>query len=227
MKRPSSIRTILFDLDNTLIDRDHAMKQGIRHWLKDQDTVHEAEMDQELERILEKDNSGYNDRSFFCEWLSSEYAAGDAKADKGLLRELQELTISYLQPDPEILNAVQQLKQHYQLVIATNGSQYVQQKKITQTQLDTAFLPGHIYISEMLGHEKPEPGFYHRILESIAKDPEQCLMIGDNYLNDIEAARNCGLYTCWIDHKRSGKIHDADKTFTNISETVQWLQASI
>lgn len=225
MKLPLTIDTVLFDLDNTLIDRDCAMKQALRHWLKDRRAVDEAEMDQELERILEKDNSGYSDRSFFCEWLLSEYSIPDAKAHKGLLRELQELTISYLQPDPEILNILQQLKQRYQLVIATNGSQYVQQKKIMQTKLDAAFLPEEIYISEMLGHEKPESGFYHKILESIGKNPEQCLMVGDNYVNDIEAARNCGLYTCWIDHKRSGKIHDADKTFANINETAQWLQA--
>ncbi len=225
MKTPLTIDTILFDLDNTLIDRDQAMKQGLRHWLKAQGRVNEAEMDQELERILEKDNSGYSDRVLFCEWLSRKYATGDAKAHKDLLRELQELTISYLQPDPEILNILQQLKQRYQLVIATNGSRYVQQKKIMQTKLESVFLPEYIYISEMLGHEKPESGFYHKILESIRKNPEQCLMVGDNYVNDIDAARNCGLYTCWIDHKQSGKIYDAGKTFTNISETAQWLQA--
>lgn len=65
MNLPLSINTVLFDLDNTLIDRDGAMKEAVRHWLKDEGTVDETAMNKALERILEKDNSGYADRDFF------------------------------------------------------------------------------------------------------------------------------------------------------------------
>lgn len=228
MKLPSSIDTILFDLDNTLIDRDCAMKEAVRHWLKHQGTVSETAMNKELERILEKDNSGYTDRQFFCEWLSDNYGNDDtktAKSYKEVLRDLQELTISYLQPDAGILDILQQLEQQYLLGIATNGSQYVQQKKIAKTKLDTTFLTNQIYISETLGHQKPDPGFYHKILQTIGKNPEQCLMVGDNYVNDIEGARHCGLYTCWIDHRRSSEKGPADTTFNEMTEVLQWLRA--
>jgi len=229
MNLPLSINTVLFDLDNTLIDRDGAMKEAVRHWLKDEGTVDETAMNKALERILEKDNSGYADRDFFCEWLCDEYAGAGTRASKTprqVLRELQELTISYLQPDAEILNTLQQLKKKYQLLIATNGSEYVQRKKIAQAKLDTTGLIDQVYISETLGHRKPDPGFYHHILETTGKNPEQCIMVGDHYMNDIEGARHCGLFTCWIDHRKSSEGKSADFRFNHTTEVTQWLKAS-
>lgn len=230
MKLPSTIQTILLDLDNTLIDRDRAMKEAVWHWLKNQGTIDDISMKTELDRILEKDDSGYTDRDLFCEWLCGNYANANTKAGKTereVLRDLQELTISYLQPDPEILETLYHLKQQYQLVIATNGSQYIQQKKIAQTKLDSLFSTDQVYISEMLGHQKPSFGFYHQILIATGKSPEQCIMVGDNYVNDIEAARQCGLHTCWIDHRRSSEKKSADRTFNHITELRQWLRVSI
>ncbi len=227
MKLPLSIDTILFDLDNTLIDRDRAMKEALRHWLKDQGTINETAINKELERILEKDSSGYSDRQFFCEWLSDNYGNEDTKTAKSfteVLREVQELTISYLQPDPGILDTVRQLGQQYLLGIATNGSEYIQQKKIARTKLDSTFLKNQIYISETLGHQKPDPGFYQKILQAIGKSPEQCIMVGDNYVNDIEGARLCGLHTCWIDHRRSSEKRPAGITVNHIREALQWLR---
>lgn len=230
MKLPEGIDTILFDLDNTLIDRDGAMKEAIAHWLKTQGTVDETTKNKELERILKNDNSGYTDRDVFCEWLCDEYGSVFTRKTKTLrqvLRDLQELTISYLQPDTEIQNILQQLKQQYKLLIATNGSEYVQRKKITQTKLYSLFLPAQVYISEMLGCQKPDTGFYHAILKTIGKSPEQCIMVGDHYVNDVEGARHCGLFTCWIDHRKLSEKKSADFMFNHITQVTQWLKASI
>ncbi len=230
MKLPSTIQTILFDLDNTLIDRDRAMKDAVRHWLKNQGTIDEEDIETELNRVLEKDNSGYTDRDLFCEWLLSGYANAATKASQTaseILRALQELTISYLQPDPDILDTLQQLEQQYQLLIATNGSQYVQQKKMAKANLDSVFSADRIFISEALGHQKPDPAFYMKILKAIGRDPAQCLMVGDNYINDVEGARHCGLYTCWIAHRKASGKKSADMTFNHITEARQWLRESI
>lgn len=226
MKLPSGIQTILFDLDNTLIDRDAAMKEGIRHWLKSQNTVDENDLDSVTLDVLKKDNSGYTDRQEFCEWLLNNYANRHTKstiAPKDLLKEIQEVMISYMEPNPELLSVLKQLKVMYRIVIATNGSEYVQQKKIHQTKLDTVFLPDQVYISEKIGYSKPERGFYKGILDELKQTPGQCIMVGDNYINDIEGARHCGMFTCWIDHKRSALKHSADIIFKSINETTQWL----
>jgi HAD superfamily hydrolase (TIGR01662 family) len=227
LKIPSTIKTIFFDLDNTLIDRDGAMKAGMEHWLKTQGTVHEANVDTELGIILEKDNSGYTDRYLFCDWLLDTYAnnATKAKTHLELFRELQELTISYLQSNPQLISVLEQLRLKYRLMIATNGSQYIQQKKIAQSKLDSLFLPEQVYISENIGYNKPQAGFYEHILKSLNTTPEECLMVGDNYANDIEGAKHCGLYTCWIDHKQTSAINTADLIFKNSIETAQWLLA--
>jgi putative hydrolase of the HAD superfamily len=219
----------LFDLDNTLIDRDRAMKEAVRHWLEGQETVGEAKMYTALEHILEKDNSGYADRDRFCAWLCDEYAnvrTKTIKTPREVLRDLQELAISYLQPDAEVLETLHQLKQQYQLAIASNGSRYIQQKKIAQAGLGDVFLSDRIYISETLGQQKPDPGFYRQILETLGKRPEQCIMVGDHEVNDIEGARHCGLHTCWINHKgSSGKPEGL--MFNHMTEARQWLRGSI
>jgi len=228
MKLPSAIHTILFDLDNTLIDRDAAMKAGIKEWLKTEGMMGESKLDAEIFSILEKDNSGYTERSVFCEWLLHKYGndhSKNTKNHKDILREIQELTISCLQPDFQVLSILEKMKSDYRLVIATNGSSYIQKKKIAKTKLDSLFPADQVYISENIGHSKPEGEFYEHILNALSTSPEQCLMVGDNYSNDIEAAKKCGLLTCWIDHRSTLQKNTADITFNTILEKAQWLRA--
>ena len=75
------------------------------------------------------------------------------------------------------------------------------------------FLPNEVYISERIGHSKPGKEFYEYILNSINVKPEECMMVGDNYSNDIKGAKQCGIFTCWVDHKETSVKTTADIAF--------------
>ncbi len=45
---------------------------------------------------------------------------------------------------------------------------------------------------------KPQPAYYREILAAVGLPPDQALMVGDDWRNDITAAAAAGLHTYWI-----------------------------
>lgn len=78
---------------------------------------------------------------------------------------------------------------------------------------------------------KPQPAYYREILTRIAVSPEQAIMVGNDWLNDIEPAARLGLHTYWVN--RSGDtpeqpdVVDAYGTLDSLYERVAggWLDA--
>ena len=96
MKLPSTIDTLIFDLDNTLIDRNTAMKLSVHAWLKNQQTIDENKIETETNNILLQDHSGYNNRTSFCNWLIEHYGNEETKNTKSahdVLKEIQKMMI--------------------------------------------------------------------------------------------------------------------------------------
>ncbi|MFN2188876.1 MAG: HAD family hydrolase [Candidatus Promineifilaceae bacterium] len=58
---------------------------------------------------------------------------------------------------------------------------------------------------ENMHASKPWPDYYEEILRTIGVDPEEAVMIGDDWSNDIEGASAAGLYTYWIDSSTTGE----------------------
>ena len=228
MKLPSTIDTLIFDLDNTLIDRNTAMKLSVHAWLKNQQTIDENKIETETNNILLQDHSGYNNRTSFCNWLIEHYGNEETKNTKSahdVLKEIQKMMITFIQPNQEINNSLKQLQQQYLLVLASNGSNHIQQKKIKKANLNSIFSAKHIYISEAIGYSKPDVRFFNHILLSIDKKPKQCLMIGDDFLNDIKGAKTYGIYTCWIKNGVQQSDHSADIILNQTIDINQWLKA--
>ncbi|MEZ4515777.1 MAG: HAD family hydrolase [Chloroflexota bacterium] len=45
---------------------------------------------------------------------------------------------------------------------------------------------------------KPHPAYYQEILDDIGTKPEEALMVGDDWKNDIVPAGSLGVYTYWV-----------------------------
>ncbi|MFB6355702.1 MAG: HAD family hydrolase [bacterium] len=52
-----------------------------------------------------------------------------------------------------------------------------------------------LFISSELGVEKPDPGIYQRVLESMDATPSETVMIGDEIGDDMKPAREVGMNT--------------------------------
>jgi HAD superfamily hydrolase (TIGR01549 family) len=51
---------------------------------------------------------------------------------------------------------------------------------------------------EVMHAAKPDCRYYREILEHIGRSPDECIMVGDDWGNDIEPAMKAGLQVYWI-----------------------------
>lgn len=82
--------------------------------------------------------------------------------------------------------------------IVTNGVSYVQKKR-----LKNSVLQGYItalFVSEEIGYEKPEPGFFSEVQKQIGGN-KNYLMIGDSLQADIFGGIRQGYCTVWYNPK--------------------------
>lgn len=108
---------------------------------------------------------------------------------------------------PGGLEAVKALKGIVKQYAVTNGTLVAQQKKLAASGLDK-LLDG-VFISDVIGIEKPNIGFFHAVWESIgAYDPNEVLIVGDSLTSDIKGGNNAGIKTCWFNPNRAPAPED-------------------
>ncbi len=223
-----SIHTLIFDLDNTLIDRNGALRLGLQGLLKS--VYAEPERQTAIEDIMQYDNWGYTGRTEFCSWFLHTYGKGEfgKLTPKAFLKVLQVMIVQRIQPNIEVNTVLHSLNNHYQLVLATNGGSNIQRAKLRQAALESFFQSQAIFISGEMDCEKPDPLFFQKIMQKLQLDPGSTLVIGDSLIHDIQGAAACGLFTCWVSHGREG-LEDIqpNMVITNITETVKWTKQLI
>jgi len=64
--------------------------------------------------------------------------------------------------------------------------------------LDRHFAPGTIVLARDIGLPKSDPAFYRGAVAKLGFRPEEAVMIGDNYENDVVAAKKAGLKAIWF-----------------------------
>jgi putative hydrolase of the HAD superfamily len=224
-----SIHTLIFDLDNTLIDRNAALRAGLQILLK-MWGYREPERQTVLDDIMQYDNWGYTNRDEFCSWLLHTYGKGESRrlTPQAFLKVLQVMTVQRIQPDSQVQAALHSLNNQYQLVLATNGGSKIQRAKLRQAELESFFQPEAIFISGEMDCEKPDPLFFQKIIRKLQLDPGSTMVIGDNLIYDIQGAAACGLFTCWMSHGREGlEGIQPNMVITNITEAAEWTRQLI
>jgi len=92
---------------------------------------------------------------------------------------------------PEAIETLEYLLERYELHIITNGFQEVQDVKIRNSNLEQYFK--HIFVSERVGHQKPQREMFLHAMEATGATAEDSLMIGDNMQTDIVGAKSVGM----------------------------------
>lgn len=196
----SDIKAILFDLDNTLLDRASAVSYYFETLLKR--AVPERSpvaVQQTLEEILDYDRLGYTEGSVFFQWLADQHFPQETAQQ--IWNDFAETMPRSIQPDPNCLSLIEQLQQQYALAVVTNGSAKVQRAKLKAAHIDQYIK--HIVISGETEFEKPDPELFHLALQSLAVTSDQALYIGDHPQADVAGAINAGMQACWISLNRT------------------------
>ena len=95
---------------------------------------------------------------------------------------------------------IQALKGKVLQCAVTNGTKVAQDRKLKNSGLEQEF--DHIFISEVVGIEKPNVGFFDLVFEKIGEfSREEVLIVGDSLTSDIRGGINAGIKTCWYNPK--------------------------
>ena len=91
-----------------------------------------------------------------------------------------------------VVDVLEELSKKYRLFIASNGMNQVQIKRLKKAGIYDYF--EKIYISEIIGYNKPDKEFFEYIIQDIKDDNrKEYIMIGDRYDTDIMGAKKAGI----------------------------------
>jgi len=216
-KSKNKLKAVLFDLDDTLFDRDKSQIEIIRTIVnKYKDLFKGIEEEKIIKTFLESDRiatkefeDGGNidevrvmrsERFFEMLGLSTELA--------------NEMTTIYLNLYPTLNIPVENaelvlknLEEKFQLGIVSNGSLEIQNSKLETLNIKHYF--ECIILSEEVGFRKPDPRIFWVATNSLSVDSNECLYIGDLIEVDVLGAKNAGMLSCWF-NRREAQIAESN-----------------
>ncbi|MGM9615017.1 MAG: YjjG family noncanonical pyrimidine nucleotidase [Oscillospiraceae bacterium] len=100
---------------------------------------------------------------------------------------------------------IESLRGRVKQYVVTNGTVVAQAKKLERSGLG-ALLDG-AFISDQIGAEKPSKVFFDAVFATIGRqEPDEVIIVGDSLTSDMRGGCNAGILTCW--YNPQGKIND-------------------
>ena len=94
------------------------------------------------------------------------------------------------------LAVIRSLKGRVKQYVVSNGTVAAQTKKLSRSKIGE--LMDGVFLSEKLGVEKPNAGFFEKVFSVIRPDAlSHVMIIGDSLTSDIQGGINAGIRTCW------------------------------
>jgi putative hydrolase of the HAD superfamily len=201
-----AVRAVLFDLDNTLADRDSAFAAWARWFARERlglsDGVSIAEI---VTDLIALDAGGRAPKDAMFRALKERHVGLTEPVD-ALVAAFREQLLAHLPPlDPaagRLLAALADARVPWGIVSNGSSSQLL---KIRKLELDA--LAGCVVISEIVGARKPDPAIFRAAAEHLGVAPADVLFVGDHPEADVLGAAGAGMQTAWL---RRGQPWPAD-----------------
>ena len=198
------IKTLLWDIDGTLLDFSKAEEYGIRKCF---DIFGLGECTDEMLLRYSKINRKYWEKLERNE-ITKQQVLTDRfveffKAENIEFNDVDKFNDEYQMrlgdksfPCDNALETVMALKGKYKQYAVTNGTIIAQQRKLKQSGLIDIF--DDIFISDEIGFEKPSVEFFDAVQEKIGMfKKDEVMIIGDSLTSDIKGGNNAGILCCW------------------------------
>ena len=198
------IKRIIFDLDDTLIPWDNNYFKGFIPVMKEYGVIDSKEDILKFVKAIddyEKFNNKY-DEKIFVEYMNE-------MLNKNISEDFYNKLNAYFQIC--VPKEIEYLKSKYELVVLTNFFEELQIKRLENYGIKNYFvniIGGNKYI-------KPHKQSY--LMACGEHNPSECVMIGDNYINDVEGATQNGLQAIYLNLKNK----EVDKEITSISNLAE------
>lgn len=199
------IKAILWDIDGTLLNFEMSEKYAIRKCFE---IFELGECTDEMLAQYSRINRTYWERLEKGELTKQEVLVGRFKE----FFERQGLPVEKAEPfnneyqvrlgDKAFYNddgeqLVKQFKERgIKQYAVTNGTLIAQQRKLKLSGLDK-LLDG-AFISDVIGIEKPNIGFFDAVWKEIGSyEKDEVMIVGDSLTSDIQGGNNTGILCCW------------------------------
>ena len=197
------IDTLLFDLDNTLLDFDKAEANALTKALGDAGMTVTEEMLSRYNKInlaqwklLEQGRMTREEikiRRF--KLLFQEF---DIKASPQEVARHYQIYLGqghyFIEGAEEVL---QKLSKKYRIYLVTNGTLSVQRGRLKSSGIEK-YLQG-VFISEEIGYNKPSKEYFEKCFSKIPDfKKENTVIIGDSLSSDVQGGINAGIKTIWF-----------------------------
>lgn len=213
------MKAILFDLDNTLINRTHSIRKAREIIVRfDFPDISDDECNKILDDFHSWDPFGYASHFLLFKRYVDTYHPRliDVKEKVNFLVYNQG---HFSVVADHVVSTLKQLKKHYKLGIVTNGNSYGQRLKMQQAFGDALSLFDVIVVSGDKGIHKPHPDIFLEAAHALDLPCEAILFVGDNVVNDIQGALNVGMQATRINFLGLSKQTDV-KEISSIVELI-------
>lgn len=226
------IKTLLWDVDGTLLDFGRAEDYGIRKCFEvfkigectDEMLARYSAINRKYWEALERGELTKSQvlRERFEEFFKTEGIEFDKIDDFN--DEYQIYLGDKVFFCDNALETVTALKGKVKQYAVTNGTIIAQQRKLTQSGLIEIF--DDVFISDKIGYEKPSVEFFNAVQEKIGKfSKDEVMIIGDSLSSDMKGGNNVNILCCWYNpHKSENKYGvKIDFEISDISEALKIL----
>ncbi|MCP4584246.1 MAG: HAD family hydrolase [candidate division Zixibacteria bacterium] len=205
-KKLTKIKAILFDIDDTLFDRNIAQSQMLELFKREYVDIF-SDIDEHMINTAFLEADRYSTEAFFATGLVDSVRIKRFEIFLAMLGIEQEHARSmlnlyldnYAKVDAEMEGAkavLKKLAEKYQLGVISNGLAKAQYQKLDSIGIKNIF--ESITISEEVGLQKPDPRIFWKAGSGLDRKPEECLYVGNSYNIDILGAIAAGMASCWF-----------------------------
>lgn len=213
-------KTLLFDLDGTLLDFKEAQRFAFFATLKSIGLSPSEEMlcrydslNNKLWLMLERGEITRK-RLFeirFAEFFLSE---GLTEIDSAEVQNIymQNLALG-CHLTKHAYSTLCTLSRNFRLCVITNGVSMTQRRRIKDAKIENFF--SHLVISEEIGFEKPDKRYFKAAADiCMIDDIKSALVIGDSISADIAGGNAFGFDTCWYNPEQKPCCEGISPTYT-------------
>lgn len=211
------IKAIIFDLDNTLIDRQKAFREMLLrkfHLLfNDENQINDMVND-----IMKWDDNGTVERIVVFNKWAEKYnvtCISPEELDKQWSNESGSIAFLY----DDVKDTLEKLKKKYKLAILTNGNTASQRRKLNTINIYD--LLDYTLVSSEVNMKKPDIKLFEYTAKQLNVKPNECVYVGDNYQIDVLGSRNANMQPIFV--SRKDEKYDDVTTIKEISELLNIL----
>lgn len=199
--------TLLFDVDNTLLDFDANEKESFHSMILELGETYTDELYQTYKRLNTRLWKRIERKELSIEEVvNSRFAILMKEYGREIDgRQWEKTYRRYLnrgiQQIPCVHQVLAKLKESYRMYVITNGMKETQAFRMEHSGLNPYFQD--CFISEKIGANKPSKEFFDYVKANIKDFKEKdTLVIGDSLTSDIKGGRDAGMDTCWFTRER-------------------------